>query len=52
MKLLCLSENNNLAVCQGCINNVVKNDIRWLFGETADHFGHDILALEIADDHM
>jgi putative transposase len=31
---------------------VVKDDMRELFDETADHFGHDILALEIADDHV
>ncbi|QFU84561.1 IS200/IS605 family transposase [Natronorubrum aibiense] len=32
--------------------NVVEDDVRELFGETADHFGHKILALEIADDHV
>ncbi|MFC7057444.1 IS200/IS605 family transposase [Halovenus salina] len=31
---------------------VVEDDVRELFGETADHFGHEILALEIADDHV
>jgi len=31
---------------------MVKDDLRELFGETADHFEHDILALEIADDHV
>lgn len=30
---------------------VVEEDVRALFGETTDHFGHDILALELADDH-
>ena len=32
--------------------NVVEEDVRELFSETADHFGHEILALEIADDHV
>jgi len=32
--------------------NVVEEDVRELFRETADHFGHEILALEIADDHV
>jgi putative transposase len=32
--------------------NVVEDDVRELFGETSDHFGHKILALEIADDHV
>lgn len=32
--------------------NVVEDDMRELFDETADHFGHDVLALEIADDHV
>jgi len=32
--------------------NVVEDDVRELFGETADHFGHEILALEIADAHV
>ena len=32
--------------------NVVEDDVRELFGETADHFEHEILALEIADDHV
>ena len=32
--------------------NVVEDDVRELFDETADHFGHKILALEIADDHV
>jgi putative transposase len=31
---------------------VVEDEVRELFSETADHFGHDILALEIADDHV
>ncbi|MGQ3722980.1 IS200/IS605 family transposase [Natrialba sp. PRR66] len=31
---------------------VVEEDVRELFAETADHFGHEILALEIADDHI
>jgi Transposase and inactivated derivatives len=30
----------------------VEGDVRELFGETTDHFGHEILALEIADDHV
>jgi putative transposase len=30
----------------------VEKDVRELFGETADHFGHEILALEIAEDHV
>jgi putative transposase len=30
----------------------VEDDVRQLFVETADHFGHNILALEIADDHV
>jgi putative transposase len=30
----------------------VEDAVRELFGETADHFGHEILALEIADDHV
>ena len=34
------------------ILNVVENDVRELVGETATHFGHEILALEIADDHI
>ena len=29
---------------------VREDDVRELLSETADHFGHDILALEIADD--
>jgi putative transposase len=32
--------------------DVVEDDVRELFSETADHFGHGILALEIADDHI
>jgi putative transposase len=32
--------------------DVVEEDVPELFGETADHFGHEILALEIADDHV
>ena len=32
--------------------DVVEDDVRELFGETADHFAHEILALEIADDHV
>ena len=32
--------------------DVVEDDVRELFSETADHFGHEILALEIADDHI
>ena len=32
--------------------DVVEGDVRELFGETAGHFGHKILALEIADDHV
>ena len=32
--------------------NVVEEDMRELCSETADHFGHEILALEIADDHV
>ena len=34
--------------------DVVEADVRELFGETADHFRHEILALEIADedDHV
>ena len=32
--------------------NAVENDVGELFVETADHFGHEILALEIADDHV
>lgn len=32
--------------------NSVEEDVRDVFGETADHFGHDILALEIAEDHV
>jgi len=32
--------------------NVVEEDVRELFSETADQFGHEILALEIADDHV
>lgn len=34
------------------VRGVVKADVRALVGETADHFGHDILALEIADNHV
>ena len=30
----------------------MKDDVRGLFVETADHFGHEVLALEIADDHI
>ena len=30
----------------------MENDVRELFSETVDHFGHEILALEIADDHV
>lgn len=30
---------------------VVEDDVRELFAETADHFGHEIRALEIAGDH-
>ncbi len=30
----------------------MEKDVRELFGETADHFGHEILALKIADDHV
>ena len=32
--------------------DVVEDDVRGLFAEIADHFGHEILALEIADDHL
>ena len=32
--------------------NVVEEDVRELFSETADPFRHEILALEIADDHV
>ena len=32
--------------------NVVDKDVQELFSETADHFEHEILALEIADDHV
>jgi len=32
--------------------DVVEGDVRELFGETANHFCHEILALEIADDHV
>lgn len=32
--------------------DVVEEVVRKLFAETADHFGHEILALEIADDHV
>jgi len=32
--------------------DVVEDDVRGLFAETADYFGHVILALEIADDHV
>ena len=32
--------------------NMVEDDVRELFSETADHFSHEILALEIADDHV
>ena len=32
--------------------NMVEDDVRELFDETSDHFGHKILALEIADDHV
>ena len=31
---------------------MVEEDVRELFSETADHFGHEILALGIADDHV
>ena len=31
---------------------LVKDEVTKLFTETADHFGHEILALEIADDHV
>jgi putative transposase len=31
---------------------VVGDDARELFGETADHFGQGILALESADNHV
>jgi len=31
---------------------LVKDEVAALFMETADHFGHEILALEIADDHV
>jgi len=31
---------------------VVEDGVRGLSGETADHFGHEILALEIVDDHV
>jgi len=31
---------------------LVKDEVAELFMETADHFGHEILALEIADDHV
>jgi len=31
---------------------VVEKDVQELFDETADHFGHEVLALEIADDHI
>jgi putative transposase len=34
------------------ILNVVEEDVRELFSETADHFGHEVLALEIAGDHV
>jgi REP element-mobilizing transposase RayT len=30
----------------------VEDDLLELFGEAADHFGHEILALEIADNHV
>ena len=32
--------------------DVGEKDVRELFGETADHFGHEVLALEIADDRV
>ena len=32
--------------------DVVEDDVRELFAETADYFGHEVLALEIADDHI
>ena len=32
--------------------NVVKEDVWELFAETANHFGHEVLAVEIADDHV
>ena len=31
---------------------VVEGSVRELFAVTANHFNHDILALEIADDHI
>jgi putative transposase len=31
---------------------LVKDEVTELFTETANHFGHEILALEIADDHV
>jgi hypothetical protein len=34
------------------ILNVVEGDVRELSDETADHFGHEILALEIANDRV
>ena len=30
----------------------MEDAVRELIGETADRFGHEILALEIADDHV
>ncbi|MGQ3330834.1 IS200/IS605 family transposase [Halorubrum sp. FL23] len=32
--------------------DIVEDDVRELFAATADHFGHEILALEVADDHV
>jgi putative transposase len=32
--------------------DVVEDNVRELFAETADHFGHEVLALEIANDHV
>jgi len=32
--------------------DVVEDNVRELFGKTVEHFGHEILALEIADDHV
>ncbi|MBO4247105.1 IS200/IS605 family transposase [Halomicrobium sp. IBSBa] len=32
--------------------DMVENDVRELFDETADHFGHEMLGVEIADDHV
>lgn len=32
------------------VPDMIEDDVRELFGEKADHFEHEILALEIADD--